>query len=54
MAAVKSANRANIEYSLKASEKLEAFPDPGGAIDFMMADILGLTQEANQNVTAVI
>ena len=27
---------------------------PGDATDFMMAGILGLTQEANQNVTAVI
>ena len=49
MAAVRSANKAKIEYSLKASEKLEPFLEPDGATDFLVIDIPGPAQEAGHN-----
>ena len=40
---------------MKASEKLEAFPGPpDDATDFIVSGTLGLAQEANHDVKAVI
>jgi len=58
IAAVRSANRAKIEYSFVASESRDVKPDPVAG-DFMVAGIVaagiaGLSQEAGQHMTAVI
>jgi hypothetical protein len=57
IAAVRTANREKIEYSLAASESRDAKPDPVAG-DFVsagivVADIVSLSQEAGQHMTAV-